>query len=377
MAKLRAVLALADGSIYRGVGFGAPGRISGELVFDTVMTGYEEALTDPSFAGQILLMTYPLIGNYGVADPREHPERFESDRIQPSGFVVREACKNPSHRHSSMTIHEFLEKNGVPGIEQVDTREITTKIRSRGVINSALEVSERKIDEDALLDEAVNRPSISEFDFVHLVSTKEPFYIRAPDARRVENPDELTSSKRCVLIDCGLKRSIARKVAQRGVDVVVVPFDFSTDQVMEFEPDFIMISNGPGDPVRVTPPQKVIRDLAPDVPMLNICLGHQLTALALGGKTYKLKFGHRGGNHPVKDLERDKVYITTQNHGFAVDPDSLENTGLYVTMKNLNDGSVEGLLHQDYRIMTTQFHPEATPGPLDANFLFDEFIRTV
>jgi len=377
MARLRAVLALADGSIYRGRGFGSPGRTAGELVFDTVMTGYEEALTDPSFAGQILMMTYPLIGNYGVADPEKHPERFESDRIQPSGFVVREACKNPSHRDAAMTIHQFLERNSIPGMEQVDTREITIKIRSRGVINAALEVSDKKIDEDELLQEAISRPSISEFDFVHLVSTKEPIFIRARDARRVRDVRELTGPKRCVLIDCGMKRSIARKVAERGVDVVVVPYDFSTDRVAGFEPDFIMVSNGPGDPVRVTEPQKVIRDLAPDIPMLNICLGHQLTALALGGRTYKLKFGHRGGNHPVKDLERDKVYITTQNHGFAVDPESLDNTGLYVTMTNLNDGSVEGLLHQDYRIMTTQFHPEATPGPLDANFLFEEFIRTV
>jgi carbamoyl-phosphate synthase small subunit len=377
MAKLNAVLALADGSIYRGMGFGSPGRTSGELVFDTTMTGYEETLTDPSFGGQILTMTYPLIGNYGVTDPSKHPERFESDGIQPSGFVVREACKEPSHRDSVKTIHQYLEENGVPGIEGVDTREITIRIRDEGVMNAALEVAEGEIDAESLLEEARARPDYSEFDFIQLVSTKKPKFIRAETCREVSNEGELSGGKRCVIIDCGMKRSISTRIAERKFDVVVLPYNSTPDDVASFEPRFVMVSNGPGDPLRALEPQDTIRKLAPDYPMMNICMGHQLTGLALGGSHFKLKFGHRGGNQPVKDLDRDKVYITTQNHGFAINPDSLENTGLRVTMTNLNDASIEGMVHQDYRIMTTQFHPEATPGPLDANFLFDEFVNSL
>ncbi len=371
------MLALADGSVYKGRGFGAPGQVSGELVFDTTMTGYEEALTDPSFVGQILTMTYPLVGNYGVADPAQHPGRFESDRIQPSGFVVREACEIPSHRNSIKTIHEFLRENEVPGIQEVDTREITIKIRDQGVMNAALEVSEKAIDAEDILREARERPDYSDFDFVHLVSTRKPLYFQSDGYRRVRSLRELKGERRCVIIDCGMKRSISRHISERGADVVVVPYNSTPEEVASYEPDFIMVSNGPGDPERTTEPQEVIRKLAPDFPMMNICLGHQLTSLALGAARFKLKFGHRGGNQPVKDVDRDNVYITTQNHGFATDPDSLANTGLYVTMTNLNDGSIEGLNHQDYKIMTTQFHPEATPGPLDANFLFDEFIKSL
>ncbi len=377
MPKLKAVLALADGSVYEGRGFGAPGHAAGELVFDTSMTGYEETLTDPSFIGHILLMTYPLIGNYGVSDPVKHPERFESDRIQPSGFVVREASPVTSHRDAVMTIHEYLQKNGVPGIEQVDTREITIKIRTEGAMNAAMEVGKGRIDRDELVREARETPELSELDLIHLASTKAPRFLRAPDAREVASVADLRSEKRCVIVDCGMKRSIARNVAQRGFDVVVLPYSCNADEVASYEPRFIIVSNGPGDPARATQPQETVRRLAPDFPLMCICLGHQIAALALGASTYKMKFGHRGGNHPVKDLDRNRVYITTQNHGYAVNPDSLANTGLRITMKNLNDGSVEGLDHQDYRIMTTQFHPEATPGPLDATFLFDEFIKSL
>ena len=377
MVKLKAVLALADGSIYEGRGFGAPGRASGELVFDTSMSGYEEALTDPSFVGQILMMTYPLIGNYGVADPASHPERFESIRIQSSGFIVREACAVPSHRYASTTIDEFLKRNEVPGIEEIDTREITIKIRDQGVMNAAMEVSEQGIDAEELIREAKERPPLSEFDFVPQVSVRKPHFFKEPDCVEVPRLDELKGTKRCVIIDCGMKRSISRHISERHVDLIVLPYNSTPDEVASYEPDFILISNGPGDPIRVREPQRVVQCLGPEIPMMNICLGHLLTALALGAKTFKLKFGHRGGNHPVKDLQRNNVYITTQNHGFAVDPDSLENTGLRITMKNLNDGSIEGLDHQDYHIMTTQFHPEATPGPLDATFLFDEFIKTL
>jgi len=377
MARLKAVLALADGAVYEGKGFGAQARVSGELVFDTSMTGYEEALTDPSFVGQILMMTYPLIGNYGVADPSAHPERFESDHIQPSGFVVREACTSPSHRDCVMTIDEYLRQEGIPGIEQIDTREITRKIRSLGVMNATLEVSTHRIDAEELVSEARERPPISDFDFVHLVSIDRPRFLREPDSVEVPTVDDLKARRRCVIVDVGMKRSISRRIAKRGVDVIILPYDSTPDDVASYEPDFVLVSNGPGDPVRVREPQKVIQKLAPDIPMMNICLGHQLTALALGAGTFKLRFGHRGTNHPVKDLERNRVYITTQNHGFAVDPESLGNTGLRVTMKNLNDGSIEGLRHQDYNLVTTQFHPEATPGPLDAVFLFDEFIESL
>ncbi len=377
MARLRGALALADGSIYVGKGFGAPGRVSGELVFDTAMTGYEETLTDPSFIGHILNMTYPLIGNYGVADPLAHPERFESDRIRPEGLVVREACEMPSHRHSVKTIHEFLKEFGVPGLQDVDTREITIKIRDQGAMNAALEVSSGTIDTEDLLEEARERPPYSDFDFVHLASTQRPRFFQSDGCVEVGGPERLGANLRCAIIDCGMKRSILRHVAQRGADIVALPFNSTADQVAFYEPDFLVVSNGPGDPLRIKEPQEVIRRLAPDLPMMNICLGHQLTALALGASRFKLKFGHRGGNHPVKDRQRNKVYITTQNHGFAIDPESLGNTGLNVTMTNLNDGSIEGLVHQDFRILTTQFHPEATPGPLDANFLFKDFIDSV
>jgi len=377
MPRLKAVLALADGSVYEGKGFGAPGRVSGELAFDTSMTGYEETLTDPSFIGHILLMTYPLIGNYGVSDPDKHPERFESERIQPGGFVVREASNVTSHRDAVMTIHRYLERNGVPGMEQVDTRDITIRIRTQGAMNAAMQVGSGRIDPDDLVREAKERPELSKLDLIQLASTKAPRYLRSPDAKQITSMQELQAGKRCVIVDCGMKRSIARNVVQRGFDVVVLPYNSSPDQVASCEPKFIIISNGPGDPTRAVQPQETVRRLAPDFPFMCICLGHQIAALGLGARTYKLKFGHRGGNHPVKDLQRNKVYITTQNHGFAVDPDTLGGTGLRVTMKNLNDGSVEGLDHQDYRIMATQFHPEATPGPLDAMFLFDEFINSL
>jgi carbamoyl-phosphate synthase small subunit len=240
-----------------------------------------------------------------------------------------------------------------------------------------MEVSEGKIDSADLVREAKERPALSEFDFVHLVSTKKPLFYRSDDNVQVPDLKDLKGKRRCVIIDCGLKRSIARNLGSRGFDVVILPYNATADQVASLEPDFMLISNGPGDPVRLTEPQEVVRRLAPEIPMMNICMGHLTTALALGAKTFKLKFGHRGGNHPVKDLERNNVYITTQNHGFAVDPDTLPGTGLRMTMKNLNDGSIEGLDHEEYGIMTTQFHPEATPGPLDATFMFDEFIGSL
>ncbi len=377
MEELNAVLALADGSIYKGKGFGAMGRAVGELVFDTTMTGYEETLTDPSFVGQLLMMTYPMIGNYGVADPESHPDRFESDHIQPSGFIVREACEHPSHRHKSMTIHEYLEKNGVPGIQGVDTREITINIRDKGVMNAALEVSDKAIDAQELVKDAEERPPLSDFDFVPLVSPDRPQFYRVGDCKKVTGVVDLKAGKRCAIIDCGMKRSIVTRIAKRGADVVVLPYDSTPDQVASYEPDFVMVSNGPGDPSRVKVTIETIKDLAPDFPIMSICMGHQLTAMALGATTYKMRFGHRGGNHPVKDMVRNKVYITTQNHGFSIDPESLENTGLRITMKNLNDGSIEGLVHQDYQIVTIQFHPEATPGPHDSMFLFDSFIKSL
>ena len=357
---MKAALALEDGTFVEGSGFGAEGLTQGELVFNTSMTGYVEALTDPSYAGQILMMTYPLIGNYGVCS-----EDFESDRIQVRGFVVKHLCREPSNWRSQKNLDQFLREFDVPGIEGVDTRMLTLKARVHGTMKAALAVFAAKDmpGREELIQTATKQSHISELDLVDKVCVKKP---------RLVNAD---GKYNAVMIDCGVKNSIIKQLKLRGVNLHIVPYNTPAGKVMQYDPDAVFISNGPGDPARVAPTIQTIKSLASQVPIAGICLGLQLTSLALGGKTFKLKFGHRGSNQPVKDLETGRVFISTQNHGFAVDASSLEGTGLEMTQKNLNDTTVEGVRHGEIQLMAVQYHPEAGPGPHDTYFFFDRFMK--
>lgn len=351
---MKAALALEDGTFVEGIAFGAEREALGEIVFCTSMTGYVEALTDPSYKGQILMMTYPLIGNYGV-----NREDFESDGVKVEGFVVKELCKKPSNWRSQMSLEELLKAYDVPGIEGVDTRMLTRKIRIYGSMRAAIGVGE--IEREELIAKAAGQPLISEIDLVDKVCVKWP--------KRIESGGKLEVA----LIDCGVKMSIVRQLLKRGINVTLVPYNYPAEKIMEINPDGVFISNGPGDPARVKPAIETIRKLAGKVPMAGICLGHQLTALAFGAKTFKLKFGHHGSNQPVKDFETGRVFISSQNHNFAVDPSTLPRD-FEVTQINLNDHTVEGMVHRDVPLITVQYHPEAGPGPHDTHFFFDRYL---
>ncbi|MEE8168005.1 MAG: glutamine-hydrolyzing carbamoyl-phosphate synthase small subunit [Candidatus Hydrothermarchaeales archaeon] len=359
MKGLQATLVLEDGTIVEGEGFGAEREVFGEVVFNTSMCGYQEALTDPSYKGQILMLTYPLIGNYGI-----NAEDFESDGIKAEGFVVREACEIPSHRSSEKTIHEFLLEQDIPGIAGIDTRALTINIRKYGTMKAALKTSTAEIDGKELLEKARKQKDISELDLVSKVTSKE--------IKRYAG-----EGKKVALLDCGMKLSILRNLLQRGCDVTVFPAFATSKEILEAEPDGILVSNGPGDPVQAPYAIEVLKKLLEEKPLFGICFGQQLLALAVGAKTYKLKFGHRGSNQPVKDLDTGRVYITSQNHGFAVDADSLEGTGFKVAKINLNDNTVEGMQHGELPIFSVQYHPEANPGPKDNEYLFDEFLGMI
>ncbi len=350
-------LVLEDGTVARGPFFGARRRILGELVFNTNMTGYTEALTDPSYRGQILMMTYPLIGNYGV-----DPDTMESDTIQPTGFVVKEACATPSHPRSAMGLGDFLKRHETPAIEGADTRALTIRIRSKGTMKAALVPADEDVDEVAREVRAAPHP-----DTRNLVAEAS-----CTAVERYPGPGKRT----IVVVDCGVKRNILRE-AQRYAEVVRVPYDTTSDEILSLKPDGVILSNGPGDPAHpeiVATSVRTTRELAGRVPLLGICLGHQLLALAFGGKTFKLKFGHRGGNQPVKDLRTGRVHITSQNHGFAVDATSLPESEFEVTHVNLNDGTVEGMAHREMPIFSVQYHPEAHPGPWDNEYIFQDFV---
>ncbi len=349
-------LVLEDGTVVGGAFFGARRKAFGEFVFNTNMTGYTEALTDPSYRGQILLMTYPLIGNYGV-----NPRSVESDEIQVTGFVVREACAEPSHPRSAMDLSSFLRGHRTPGLEGVDTRMLTTKIRSRGTLKAGLVPSTADVDEVARTVRTMPHPDTR--NLVAEVSNRETQ--RYPGA----------GDRTVVVVDCGVKRNIIRE-AQRYAAVIRVPYDATAEDVLGHRPDGVILSNGPGDPahpdlLRTT--VRTVRELVGQVPLFGICLGHQILALAFGARTFKLKFGHRGGNQPVKDLRTGRVHITSHNHGFAVDPDSMPSSEFEVSHVNLNDGTVEGLVHRDLPVFSVQYHPEARPGPWDNEYLFREF----
>ncbi len=361
----RAVIVLADGTIVHGEGFGAVAEVDGEFVFNTGMVGYVESITDPSYWGQILIQTYPLIGNYGV-----NPEDFESDRPKIRGFVVRECIDTPSHKTSVMSLPEWLEKESVPGISRVDTRMLTQKIRVKGTQLGILKVyyEGEKIDVEELFDKAKKVEDPNKRNLAAEVSTR----------KVVEHSPVKENGFTIVLMDFGVKKSIILNLLELGFRVIQVPHDTPLDKIMSFEPDGVLVSNGPGDPAILTYAFKTVRGLIEyGLPVFGICLGNQLISLALGASTYKLKFGHRGQNHPCIDLETDRVYITSQNHGFAVRKESLENSGLKVTHLNVNDGTVEGVKMEGKPVFGVQFHPEASPGPYDAKIYFEKFLKLV
>ena len=360
-------LILEDGSAYRGFAFGdlSAGFSHGEVVFNTSMTGYQEILTDPSYAGQIVVPTYPLIGNYGV-NRRDH----ESGRVQVSGFVVREVCGEPSHPLSDMTLDEFLKSRGTLGIGGVDTRAVTRRLRTRGVMMGAVAVGVPPQDALARLREA---PAYDGTDFVRAVSTPAPYDWDGGIPGRAA-PEE--TRFRVLVSDCGLKYNILRNLRSRGCEVAAYPATASADELLARKPDGVLMSPGPGDPELLDYAVETAKGLAGRVPMMGICLGNQIIARAFGGRNYKLKFGHRGGNHPVKDLASGRVHITAQNHGYAVDADSLPPE-LEVSHVNLNDDTVEGLRHKSLPIMSVQYHSEASPGPWDNEYLFDRFLAMI
>ena len=358
----KALLVLADGTYFAGDSFGSQNDALGELVFNTSMTGYQEALTDPSYAGQILTFAYPLIGNYGISR-----EAVESGKIHPKAVVVKEWCKTPStHRQSIATISDFLYEQGVPGISGVDTREIVTKIRSSGVLPSAIVHADADEIGPAVLKA---QKMIGDFDYAGTDFVKE---VTRSKAEEYESAAAIGTSKHHVaLLDCGAKMNIIRNLNARGCDVTVFPVTASSDEILYANPDGLMISNGPGDPALMTYAIRTCKGILGKMPVFGICLGHQILGHALGAKTRKLKFGHRGANQPVMDLKSGKSFLTSQNHGYEV-YDLPKGTEEW--MKNLNDGSNEGLRCPDKNAFSVQFHPEASPGPCDTEFLFDEFV---
>ncbi len=351
---MKAYLILEDGTVFEGTSIGSAREIISEIVFNTSMTGYLEVLTDPSYAGQAVVMTYPLIGNYGICR-----EDMESKRAWPDGYIVRELSRIPSNFRSGDTINHFLEEQDIPGISGIDTRALTKILREKGTMNGMI-TTNSKYD----LEEATRR--IREYTVTGVVlktTVKEPYVIPG-------------NGKKVALLDCGAKNNIARSLGKRGCEVTVYPADTPAEEILKTNPDGIMLSNGPGDPAEnVEIIQEVKKLYESDVPIFAICLGHQLMALATGAKTYKLKYGHRGGNHPVKDLETGRVYITSQNHGYAVDEESLDPKVAVPAFLNVNDRTNEGLKYVGKNIFTVQYHPEACPGPQDSGYLFDRFIR--
>jgi len=353
-----AILAFEDGSIFRGKSFGARGERYAEAVFNTSMSGYQEIITDPSYKGQIVVMTYPLIGNYGI-----NGEDVESRKPFLEGFIVKEYSKLASSWRSEQALGDYLKENNILGMEGIDTRGLTLHIREKGEMRSVL--STQDFDEKSLVRKARSSSGLMGVDLVKEVTIKKK-YTWKPLKKK-----EFT----VVVLDCGAKYNILRELLNRNCQVIAVPADMPASEILKMKPDGVLLSNGPGDPAAVTYVIKTVEALIGKVPIFGICLGHQMLGLALGGKTYKLKFGHHGANHPVKDRKTDKVAVTVQNHGFCVDIDSLDKKEVEMTHFNLNDRTLEGMRHKKLPIFSVQFHPEASPGPHDAKYLFDDFLK--
>ena len=360
-------LVLEDGAVFTGDSFGAQREGWGEVVFNTTMTGYQEVLTDPSYAGQMVALTYPLVGNYGI-----NRADFESRRIQAAALIVRQHCDLPSHGSSDMTLDAFLREYDIPGISGIDTRALTRRLRTRGVMMGLLtsedpESARRRLDD---------LPRYDDLDLVSNVTTTETYAWDGAESIPALSEPPPPGLRRILVTDVGLKYNILRLLQSRECEVIAVPASLPADVMLGMQPAGLLLSPGPGDPVLLDGIVANVRQLIGRVPIMGICLGHQIAARALGARTYKLKFGHRGGNHPVKDLATGRVHITAQNHGYAVDADNLP-TGLEVSQINLNDDTVEGLQHRELPLFTIQYHSEASPGPRDNEYLFDRFIRMI
>lgn len=355
---MKAILALENGAVFEGVAVGAEGETGGELVFNTSMTGYQEILTDPSYAGQIVTMTYPHIGNYGV-----NPADVESRQSFVAGFVMRECCRVPSNWRATKSLPDYLRENNIVAIEGVDTRKITTMLRSQG--NKKAVISTTDLNHESLVAKARAVPDMAGSDYVKEVSVDESYEWEDPETPRF----------RVVAMDYGIKQNILRMLRDHGCDVTVLPATASPEEVLAQNPDGVFLSNGPGDPAALPYIYPTVQKLLETrTPIFGICLGHQILAHALGGNTYKLKFGHRGANQPVMHHDTGRVEITSQNHGFAVDPDSLDPDKVRITHTHLNDRTVSGLAHKELPAFSVQYHPEASPGPHDSRYLFDRFI---
>ncbi|HQH68826.1 MAG TPA: glutamine-hydrolyzing carbamoyl-phosphate synthase small subunit [Candidatus Hydrogenedentes bacterium] len=354
----RAILATENGLVFEGNAVGAEGETRGELVFNTSMTGYQEILTDPSYAGQVVTMTYPLIGNYGA-----NPEDVESRAPFVEGFVMRECCMAPSNFRARQSLPEYLNEHNIVAIDGVDTRKITKMLRTEGAKKCV--VSTVDFDHASLIQKAIDSPDMEGSDYVKAVSVKEPY---------VWNPDKRDAEFTVVAFDYGIKYNILRLLDAAGCKVIVLPATASAGDALNHNPDGIFLSNGPGDPAALPYIYPTVRGLFGKKPIFGICLGHQILGHAFGGTTYKLKFGHRGGNQPVMNHDTGAVEISAQNHGFAVDADSLDKSKVRITHTNLNDNSVEGMEHREMPIFSVQYHPEASPGPHDSRYLFEKFV---
>lgn len=366
---MKALIALEDGTIFEGRSFTGPGETSGEIVFNTGMSGYQEVLTDPSYKGQIVTMTYPLIGNYGV-----NPEDMESDKVQVEAFLIKEYNAIPSNFRSTGTLGDFLKKDNILGVEGIDTRALTRHIRTAGALKGV--VSTEDLDPKSLIQKAKNSPGLVGRDLVREVTCGEPYGWKDNKPAPGSNFSTAAAGKyKVVAYDFGLKYNQLRLLTERNCSVQVVPCTTSADEILAMNPDGVFLSNGPGDPAGIPGIVDNIRALFGKKPIFGICLGNQLLGLAYGGTTYKLKFGHRGANQPVKDLTTGKIEITSQNHGFCVDSTTLNPDDIELTHINLNDNSVEGMRHRKYPIFSVQYHPENAPGPHDSLYLFDRFIE--